>query len=201
MGTDIHCYAEVRRDGRWEKIGRIFPNPSWRQEDAIEDQPELGWYLGPLTDRPYIRRNYPLFGMLAGVRYSEIEPIAKPVPRGIPVDVSPGYRARVRERSGGQWHSWLTLAELQAYDWDAPCGFWPDWDDPAFQPVWDAYTARREAANAIGQEFDPGERERPMPPSRLHTRRELADEFLTETMPRLAELGAPEDVRIVFYFD
>jgi hypothetical protein len=199
MGTDIYCFVEVRRDGHWEKIGRIFPNPSWHEGDVIEDKPQYGWYHGPLTDRPYKRRNYPLFGILAGVRYDDIEPVVHPVPRGIPMDASPEYRALAI--GDGHSHSWLTLAEVQAYDWDGPGINWPDWDDPTFRPTLDEYRARREAAKAIGQSFDPLEREKPRPPWRLHTRRELAREFLTETMPRLAELGAPEDVRIVFYFE
>src|SRR6059058_4759175 len=56
-----------------EKIGRIFPNPSWHEGDVIEDQPEYGWYHGPLTDRPYMQRNYPLFGMLDRIPGSGVE--------------------------------------------------------------------------------------------------------------------------------
>lgn len=200
MSTDIHSYVEVRRDGRWEKVGRIFPNPGWREGDTIDEDPDIGGYRGPCTDEPYSDRNYDLFGMLAGVREPDIEPIVHVLPRGVPEDASPEFRAIISDY-GDVCSSWVKLAELQAYDWDGPGGVHPEWDDPALQPKLAEYYARRAAMEALGQTFDHGWNEVPRPSrQRLHTRRELAGRFVTETMPQLAELGLPEDVRLVFFF-
>jgi hypothetical protein len=91
MGCDIHSYAEKRVDGKWE----------------------------PLGFSPFDQRRYGMFGFLAGVRnYSDVPPIA--APRGLPRDAS----AYVREESDnwgsdGHSHSWLSLEELSAFDYDA----------------------------------------------------------------------------------
>lgn len=114
MGCDIHAVIERRRNTygdhyRWLNSG----------------DPDLG-------------RNYELFAVLAGVRnYGGITPIAEP--RGLPAfrewkqdgderwiswdheaDTEPpcGVVEEMAERYGvdGHSHSWLTLAEIKAYD-------------------------------------------------------------------------------------
>lgn len=69
------------------------------------------------TREPYHARDYTLFGILADVR-GDGPPLA--APRGVPDDASAGYRAIV-ERWGadGHTHSWYSLSELLATDWDA----------------------------------------------------------------------------------
>jgi hypothetical protein len=194
MSIDIYCFVEVRRDGGWEKVGRVFPNPAWAAE-VVEYHPEEGWVSHPLTDRPYRQRNYDVFSLLAGVGPADVEPIVRPAPRGLPHDASPELAKY------GQAHSWLTLEELQAYDWDGPGAVRYDWDDPTFKSAWEDYNGRRVAAGKKPADWlDPRDPELPIPPLRMHTRRELAGEFVTETMPLLANLGAPEDVRIIVSF-
>lgn len=61
----------------------------------------------------YDGRNYNLFSVLAGVRNRhEIIPICEP--RGLPEDVSESVR---EDECYDHSHSWLTLAELMAFDW------------------------------------------------------------------------------------
>jgi hypothetical protein len=73
----------------------------------------------PYTLRYYTTRNYSLFAILAGVRNGlrgDFGPIA--APKGIPADASPEVTRLAAQR--GEWvhdHSWLTLAEIFAYDW------------------------------------------------------------------------------------
>jgi hypothetical protein len=77
------------------------------------------------TVEPFDVRNYDLFAALADVRNGAgfagvdtgdpIVPIASP--RGVPDDADP---ATVRELSHEHTPSWLSLAELKAYDWDRP---------------------------------------------------------------------------------
>ena len=86
MGCDIHMYAEIRKENKWEKVGRIFENP-WYSEDREESE----WNT-PLTDEPYDGRNYDLFAILADVRNGRgfagcvtgdrFNPIAEP--KGLP---------------------------------------------------------------------------------------------------------------------
>ena len=73
-------------------------------------------------DEPLDSRNYTLFGVIANVRNSNrdgqrVEPIAEP--KGVPDDASPEYKKLV-ERWGvdGHSHTYLTLAEIKAYDFE-----------------------------------------------------------------------------------
>ena len=95
MGCDIHIYPEVRQDHRW-----IY--------------------------RPIYGNNepgcYKLFGALAGVRSDECEPV-KP-PKGIPEVLSETTLAELKQwGEDAHTHSWLTLTELEKYDWK-DTGLW-----------------------------------------------------------------------------
>lgn len=101
MGADIHAAVERLVGGRWKFAGPL----------------ELG-------------RNYDLFAVMAGVR-GEHEPISQA--RGLPIDVDPtscsvdGCGVLADECGAGPGyhdlgehsHSWLTLAELRAFDWES----------------------------------------------------------------------------------
>jgi hypothetical protein len=125
MGCDSHIYVERRTENGWEKVGKEFTYPYYRSGLKNEVYPateeEGEWETNPvLTDLFYPERNYTLFAVLANVRnYGESEPIAKP--RGIPEDASEGYK-KIADEYGidGHSHSYFTLAELNAVDWDAP---------------------------------------------------------------------------------
>ena len=118
MGTDIHCYAEVRRDGVWQvNTEKVFRN-------AYHDSGEPEF-----TDEPFAWRGYGMFGLLAGIRDYDVTPIAGR--RGLPDDVSaevdkaldgPSLRQASSFFGGPSLHSysWLTLAELKAVDPNRP---------------------------------------------------------------------------------
>jgi hypothetical protein len=152
MGCDIHCHAEKRSPEGWKRLP--IPEPfDWRQ--------------------------YGLFGFLAGVRnYSQVPSLAPH--RGLPADVS----AEVREDSEG-WngdghsHSWVTLGELLAFDYDAP--------------VEDRRVTRQVAANA----WDGGCTAEPGGGEQTTYRAFLGPKFFEE-LERLKVAGAD---RIVFWFD
>lgn len=146
MGTDIHCYVEHQNpDGSWTLP--TAPNPYYDSLEARAAK-VLEWYPGDenaqkradaLADEEdwdnrevapiagYSGRNYGLFAILADVRNGrgfagvKIGEPTKPIdePRGVPEDASPEYVAEVETWGGdGHSHSWFTLAELMAYDWD-----------------------------------------------------------------------------------
>lgn len=105
MGCDIHAAIE-RRDGTHRQHG--VDAECWR-------------FVAPLE----LGRNYHLFGILAGVRehrHPQITP-----QRGLPTDVDRASRTREEDINddsyqdfGDHSFSWLTLAELRAYDWEQP---------------------------------------------------------------------------------
>jgi hypothetical protein len=113
MGCDIHMYAEENySEERWIVVEEpIFADPYYSPDREI-----CRWNT-PYTSQPYRGRNYDLFALLAGVRnYNKIRPISEP--KGLPEDVSRIIKAYSDDWDvDGHSHSWLTLAELQAWDW------------------------------------------------------------------------------------
>ena len=118
MGCDIHIFVQHREGDRWEHV-------PFRPEDLDE-----------YRQHPLEQRNYLLFAVLADVRSRDgVTPIAEP--RGLPDDI--GYPVHGLEdpcdgdlyvdlEGGRKWmgdhsHSWLTLAELEAYPWDQELPF------------------------------------------------------------------------------
>lgn len=133
MGCDIHMWAEVKLadKGEWRSVGRIFKNVYHDPDDPTimivgEDGREFE-YNPAYTPQPYESRNYNLFAILANVRNGHgfagcdtgdgFNPIA--MPRGVPTDADEFYKKQAARWEGdGHSHSWFTLAELEAYDWD-----------------------------------------------------------------------------------
>ena len=134
MGTDIHSFIE-----RWE------PNVGWQwlKGDLFENDRGYDEPWEPITGRWYH-----LFGFLAGVRDHDVEQIAEC--RGLPSDMCPELRKEFgfvfpddcphaeRDRygmrmcgcayhdSGHHSHSWLTGAELIAFDYTKPMRAYPE---------------------------------------------------------------------------
>ncbi len=110
MGCDKHMHVEYR-------IQRNNKPAQWCDGNLYEANKFYGLY--PDNDEPkyrrvYLtneRRNYGLFGLLAGVRGYGIKPIASP--RGFPDDASKSITEEYNSW-GSEAHiaSWLTLAEL-----------------------------------------------------------------------------------------
>jgi len=151
MGYDIHTLAEVRVDGRWKNAGE--------------------------EHEPFDYRSYALYGFLADVRnYSHSPVIAEP--RGLPDDVDlQGDDLDYWQDGGyGVGTSWLTLAELQAFDYD--------------QVFWDRRVTKGNNGAALAEEGE----------GQHITMREHLGEGYFEELGQLAKLGAPEDVRVVFTF-
>src|SRR5690242_3365923 len=96
MGVDIHACAERRERKQWVRIVGLEP---------------FEW----------TRVSKSSYAFLAGVRNVwGLTPISQP--RGLPADLSAAARALYGEPGRrAAWHSasWLTLAELDAFDYDA----------------------------------------------------------------------------------
>lgn len=150
---------------------------------AVEDQvfPLDEWEQEYRCD-PFHDRNYAVFGFLAGVRnYSGLAPIAEP--RGFPKDASGlAVQAAKSWDADGHSHSHVTLAELLAVDYDAPV------EDRRItvQTGPNSFNGGATAAPGGGQ---------------ITTLRERLGSMFMSHLDVLASLGAPDDVRVVFWFD
>lgn len=122
MGADIHAVVQVRKDDRWETV----PPPA----DLLDKYSEPPWE----------ERSYVAFGILAGVRDRDVQPIAEP--RGLPEDVDIDEDAdSAGPMLDGRWlgehsHSWVTAAELSAYDLSGEYGDWGTVGEVSGIPRW-----------------------------------------------------------------
>ncbi len=107
MGCDIHIWAEYTPDWSHAPAGSTALSTAATTWKCV---------VGALPDD----RSYHAFALLAGVRNrSDLTPIAEP--RGVPPDASPEYLEAVEQYGeDGHSHSWLTLAELDAWDYSQP---------------------------------------------------------------------------------
>lgn len=176
MGCDIHIVVEVRRNQEWQCVTEdIFPLDD---DDQRHYQRTHGSVCFPT-------RSYRVFGFLADVRnYSAIPPLSPP--KGVPADLSRSVRqTATRYDSGCHSASWLTLAELLTPDYDAD--------------VWNRRYTRQQGPN-----FFNGAATAELHETHLGTREPLraflGAEFMTH-LDVLKTLGAPPDVRVVFWFD
>ena len=153
MGCDIHIWAERKTPNGYEVVTADFAEGS----------------------APFDWRSYGMFGFLADVRnYSDVPPISEQ--RGMPDDAS------AEAKDGSDWchsHSWLSVAELAAFDYD--------------QPVEDRRVSRQIAPNmwsgGCTAEHGGGE---------MTTYREFLGEAFFDDLAKLVACGAD---RIVFGFD
>lgn len=201
MGTDIHMFAEVRRQGRWslaEPLEGI--RDYWPDEVAADQEP-------PLRPRSlYFARNYALFAILANVcnpmrAVTPFEYISEP--RGLPPDLSPPL-LDCHACWDVVFESWLTLEELIAFDWHGKQIVRRGMVDPA-----------------VAHLFPPGRRGFPISEWPMGLTISVAnqsnygvevrwietyaeavgDDFMSKTLGTLRGYGQPQDVRVVFWFD
>lgn len=184
MGCDIHSFAEVKRKNKWEKVNdEIFPD--YGENKTIE---------------PFAWRSYSMFAFLADVRnYDHCEPISEL--KGVPIDSewlnSPSKYQEVDFGSekikvktnlddfneSYDYHSasYLTLKELLDFDYN--------------KTFWNRRISRTVGNSTNGAALaEEGEEE-------IVSYRENLGESFFEVIKVLEELGKPEDVRIVFWFD
>lgn len=107
MGCDIHSAAidangNVLFGGKWADGSEANPNSPW----MVGDGEPFGW------------RNYGVFSFLAGVRnYSDVPPLSEP--RGLPDDLKVPDGEDGEFWLGDHSYSWLSVAELEAFDYDS----------------------------------------------------------------------------------
>ncbi|HMA37435.1 MAG TPA: hypothetical protein VKY74_23480 [Chloroflexia bacterium] len=204
MGIDIHMYAErIGLDG-WELVGGMEPN-----EYVYCGRDEVKVPYKPVEI--YDQRRAALFAILANVRnpawaaerYRVIAP-----PRGLPADVSAEVCAwasccQLGEEDGAFGASWLTLRELRAFDWTGQSIQKQAMVDPVVAALFHPDAPFPYAAWPPDQPIQYAEYHRGGVTVRWReTYAESAGiDFLDGVLPLLEQLGPPDGVRIVFWFD
>lgn len=202
MGCDIHMYAEVRREKEWAKVGSVFKS-TWSDEEK--------------TDHPYNGRNYELFAFLAGVRNRfDVEPIAEP--RGYPEGISVEVKKELDDwDSDGHSASWFSLKELQDANWEYKFQHGGVVPSAVYEYCKEIQEPPKVYSQGIGggniqtvseKEWDQMDWDTQNNGTRWYVHmfwetsiRDECKQFVEETMGFLAQLGAPEDVRVIFNFD
>jgi len=106
MGSDIHMFVERKVGDKWKRVSEKKGIANIYYRDDLSD--ELKKIVPTKTWNP--GRHYALFGMLAGVRSRQIDPIKPPC--GLPDDVSAGVRAAHKKDGDVHTESYYTLEEL-----------------------------------------------------------------------------------------
>lgn len=134
------------------------------------------YYKKEKGDYPFYWRSYSMFAFLADVRnYDHCEPLSEP--KGLPDDISD----EVKEEYGEGWDyhsaSFLTVKELLDFDYD--------------KTFWNRRVYKDGNGASLAEEGE----------GTVVSYRENLGEFFFKHLEELKELGDPEDVRIVFWFD
>lgn len=124
MGCDIHLFGEKKvtkkwyrfwKKSLWVSVDKYTPNPDYGS-DPYEPKLKIAY-----ADRIYTGgRSYNIFCALAGVRswHFSDSPRIISEPKGMPNDCCPEIKEECKRwGSDGHSHSWLTLRELQEFDW------------------------------------------------------------------------------------
>ena len=171
MGCDIHSFAEVRRDGKWEQSRAVFPLDEFGQE----------WEKRSHTAHPFDWRSYGLFGFLANVRNYSCVPCIQEPTYELPLDISDKVR---EEFEDSDWHSFnsLTLKKLLDFDYD--------------QTFWDRRVTKEVRPGCFDGAALAEEGE-----GKIRTFRNFLGPDFFRDLDVLKSLGDPENVRIIFAFD
>jgi hypothetical protein len=205
MSTDISIYAEKRVAASWQ----LAEEPELHIETVFGIETGNQWYEPQTLYFDSARR---LEDVLVRDEWDPPSPLRSfGAPRGLPPDLSPLLRAQAeREMDFSRDHSWLSLAEFMAFDWygvnvpvygqtkseyvtlfDSNKGF------PAGVPKEAWWLEAIEQPDEARRWIKPGW----APVSWLESTAELVGrDFLDAVLPPLRSFGAPEDVRVVFWF-
>lgn len=227
MGCDIHLFVEKKIAGKWQAVKGVN-ELEVQYIEGIRKGGELEEYwtrrLQELQegtfDYLFDGRHYLLFEVLAGVRAKhDLVPISEP--KGLPEDGSPEALASSQEWGmDGHSHSWLTAAELNAYNWDQNISRegwvgveqFKEYMEKGQPSAWSGgvggggvrHVSNRDMKDGIRDGFLFGDPHNYY--TLIHWNEQLRDALgrvFNWSLSKLNELAGdnPEDVRIVFWFD
>jgi hypothetical protein len=223
MGTDIHMIAQRREspDHPWQTVDLAYECPDCEgsgkqtfkhhvtKADVVQN---CYWCDGTGTCKRFRDRCYNLFAQLADVRngtgFAGVDtgegflPIAPQ--RGLPEGCD-----NEEGEFGDHSFSWLTLAELEAYDLDrvTVCRGIVDrktyeaWDRKGSPDNWCGGISGPDVKIITDAQARAGEPGTYVKIAWARTYRQAGGNFWKLVLPSLQRLGTPENVRIVFGFD
>lgn len=189
MGVDISMYSEVRKKGRWQ-----FHEPSADFQEKMELS--KAEYNVPI----YSIRNRQVYSLLVG--YESSNSNANPLlpispPKGKPIDISPEVARELLALGSDAFDtSWLTLEEIQAYDWNKlmKCTGYVD-------PKYKGYFINRPKTFPPEVPRVSGFSKKWAKVNWFQPVSETGGQFYSDVIPYLCTLGQPEDVRVVFWLE
>jgi len=226
MGCDIHLYTEILNNkGKWVPNDKWEDNPYNYEE---EGDPHRGVHY---DNQVWSERNYTLFAILADVRNNygfagvnlgnRFNPISDP--KGLPHDVSDEIKGESDRWGGdGHSHSHLSLSELLNYDWlqvitrrgVVNLDNYKSWRwDKECPESWSGTVSGGSVKIVEMEEADKlldassSSSSSPFTTNwyvNIEWRQLYAscvEKFPLHTIPLLQEMGKPDEVRIVFWFD
>ncbi len=126
----LATHSHARPEWLAENLGQPCESCTREYEDFGSGPERNDHYVGPGKARGewYGDRNYGVFGMLANVRNGSgfagcdlgdpVIPIA--MPRDFPADLSVDAKWWFDRHGGDHTETWLSLDEIEVYDWDGP---------------------------------------------------------------------------------
>jgi len=179
MGCDIHIFVERKKNDKWvHYTGKHFSSV-WGHAKEEKDNSPFDW------------RSYSMYGFLAGVRHSYIKPIKEPI-YTIPDDTSEYVKKEFERWDGdGHSHSFLTARELLEFDYNQDLREPNDDFSTNSRKVLFEKKAHRKNTDFDEEEID----------KTYYDFLGGPDSMFFTHVKELAELGEPDDVRIVFWFD
>ncbi len=180
MGCDIHCFAEVLKGHSVITTGK--GRFRWvMAKNCFTDN----YDKTKKTDSPFDWRSYGLFGFLGNVRnYSSVPFLSDN--RGFPDAMSDEVSDKYWEYGGQHSLSWLLLSELLDFDYDKTFENLRYEESSVGENGCKVVNGAAIALNGCGK---------------LTTYREFLGENFFVNLKELSELGSPDKVRIVFWFD
>jgi hypothetical protein len=193
---------ESRKNGKWINKDLWTGNVEYTlyPEDyvGLEETASENYTLSMKNSIYTGGRNYALFGILANVRWTP--PVTIHEPKGIPTNCSYQTMGEImRYGSDGHSHSWLTLRELEEFDWNIT------------EVVSELMTEAglEILREEIGEESIISiEEKNNLKAVTYHCPlSKFAGSFYTETIPKLREhldsysSITEDDIRVVFFFD
>ena len=210
MGMDMIMLAERRKPtGEWEPAEALTPISEVFTRFPADDTRQIR--VSVYSGRNYALIDPLLLGVAVGPNGSAgqtylVEPVARI--RGMPADATKETLAAHAQYADACEVSWVTTAELVAFDWDqevlekttacmalAPGREARGWPRVGKRPDGDGWT---EAGARYPTQFGAILQDFVRPTGRTY--RESCRHFLDPTLPILLAFGPPDEVRVVFWY-
>ena len=210
MGCDIHENVEYIRGGKWVRASDKTGPTCYVCKGTGKHYGKQCFMCKGVKHKWYISRNYMLFGILAGVRWYDVDHID---PKGLPEDIAEASKKTFYE--GDHSASYFTLKELleikektQVVIGYVDLKNYLEYKEKGSPEYWSEYIHKESIIS--NEEMERRAKLKPFwDGDRLCTQiiwemknSQIGEDFWQEFVPAMANLHKdPEKVRFVFWFD